>query len=79
MFLRREVARVLHDIERGEVTEMDLAKLNSFCMSSLALLGKVQRPVWEKAKRDAEIAGYLHGQVEEWEIADVQADACSGS
>lgn len=62
---RREVGRVLADIERGQVDEQDLAKLHNYCMVSLALLAKVEERTWRAAERDAELAALITGEVED--------------
>lgn len=57
---RIKVTKVLSDIRNGSVQEDDLDRLHNFCVTALALMAKVQEPVWRKAQRDAEIAGLLH-------------------
>lgn len=63
MNIRRGVVRVLKNIEAGEVDELDLARLHNFCQCALALLAKVEQPVWESAKKSAEIASLLRGEM----------------
>ena len=58
--VRREVSRVMVDLERGEVDALDLEKLHNFCMHSLALMSKVDQNTWERAKAQAEIGDFLH-------------------
>lgn len=64
---RSEVTRVLRDIERGLVNELDLAKLNNFCMVSLMLQAKVEEPTWRAAEREAELASLLRDEDEEYQ------------
>lgn len=59
---RTEVSRVLRDIERGMVNEIDLAKLNNFCMTALMVQAKVEETTWRAAERDAEMASLLRGE-----------------
>lgn len=65
--VRSEVSRVLRDIERGYVNQVDFAKLNNFCMASLMLLTKVEVHAWEASKRDAELSALLLDEVEDME------------
>lgn len=65
---RAEVARVLRDIGRGMVNEVDLAKLNNFCMTSLMLLAKVEEPTWRACEKEAELAALLRDEVEDYEV-----------
>lgn len=60
--MRKEVSRVFEDLEAGAIDEEDLAKLRNFCMQSLMLLSKVDQRTWERAKEQADLAGYLHEQ-----------------
>lgn len=67
---RAEVVRVIRDIERGYVNEIDLAKLNNFCMTALMLMGKVEEPTWRAAGKDAELAALLRDEVEDYELKE---------
>lgn len=67
---RSEVCRVLRDIERGYVNEVDLAKLNNFCMTALMLMSKVEHPTWKAAGKEAELAALLRDETEEYEIKE---------
>lgn len=60
---RREIRRVIDDIGQGKVADVDLDKLNNFCMVALTLMGKVPEAVWRRAERDAEIRGWINGEV----------------
>lgn len=62
---RAEVARVLRDISQGYVNELDLAKLNNFCMTALMLQAKVEQPAWRAAEKEAELAALLLDEVED--------------
>lgn len=62
---RREVSRVLTEVEAGAVLEDDLAKLRNFCMVALILLGKVPEGAWRKSEKEAELAAWLHNEIEE--------------
>lgn len=70
--LRRRVVAALRDIETGEITELDLARLHNFCMCSLMLLSKVEAPVWESAIRAAETAALIRGEVDDIEPEDIK-------
>lgn len=65
---RSEVARVLRDIEQGLVNEIDLAKLNNFCMVALMLQAKVEEPTWRACEKEAELAALLRDEVEEYTV-----------
>lgn len=67
---RSEVARVLRDIEQGLVNEVDLAKLNNFCMVSLMLQSKVEEPTWRACEKEAELAALLRDEVEDYRVMD---------
>jgi hypothetical protein len=69
MGIRRGVVKVLRSIEAGEVDELDLAKLHNFCQCALALLAKVEQPVWESAKKSAELASLLRGEMVDFDYA----------
>jgi hypothetical protein len=62
---RSEVCRVIRDIERGYVNEIDLAKLNNFCMVSLMLLAKIEEPTWRASEKEAELAALLRDEVDD--------------
>ena len=62
MDYRSGAANAINQINSGIVNEADLDKLENFCRIALRLQGKVTQFVWESAKRDAEIASYLHDQ-----------------
>ena len=62
---RRRVFATLNKIEEGRVSQDDLDKLRNFCAVSLMLMSKVQEPVWRKAERDAELAAWLRGEIDE--------------
>lgn len=65
MVMRKDLVQILRGIENGEVTEMDFAKLNNFCMVSLALLSKVEQRTWDAAFKQAEISALLRDEVED--------------
>ena len=67
---RSEVTRVLRDIERGMVNELDLAKLNNFCMTSLMMQAKVEEPTWRAAEKEAELAALLRDEVDDYRVID---------
>lgn len=69
-WIRFDVTRVLQDIEQGTVTEIDLAKLNNFCMVALMLQAKVEEPTWRAAEKDAELAALLRDEVEDYKVFD---------
>ena len=50
------------------VNEIDLAKLNNFCMTSLMLLAKVEEPTWRACEKEAELAALLRDEVEDYEV-----------
>lgn len=63
--MRADLVQILRDIEAGSVSEMDFAKLNNFCMVSLALLSKIEQKTWEAAFKQAEISALLRNEVED--------------
>lgn len=65
MSMRADLTQILRGIENGEVTEIDFAKLNNFCMVALALLSKVEKRTWEAALKQAEISALLRSEVED--------------
>lgn len=65
MLMRSDLTKILRDIEAGHVTEMDFAKLNNFCMVTLALLSKVEQRTWEASFKQAEISALLRNEEEE--------------
>lgn len=71
--VRSEVSRVLRDIERGHVNQIDFAKLNNFCATTLMLLARVEQGAWEASKRDAEISALLRDEVEDIEDTEDEA------
>lgn len=60
MNYRSEATQTINQVGSGVVNGSDLDRLESFCRIALRLQGKVTRFVWEAAKREAEIASYLH-------------------
>ena len=66
---RRNLRRVLNNINEGTVSEDDLDALNNFCMTAVILMGKVPETVWRKAQRDAEVKAWLIGGIcDKWNM-----------
>ena len=53
------VMRVISNINKGEVEETELEKLNNFAQFALALMQISGRDKWERAKLNAEMMLYL--------------------
>jgi hypothetical protein len=62
MIMRSDLTQILKDIEAGHVTEMDVDKLNNFCMVTLVLLSKIELRTWEACFRQAEISALLRNE-----------------
>jgi len=56
------VMRVINSINKGEVEETELEKLNNFAQFALALMQISGRDKWERAKMNAEMMNYLKGK-----------------
>lgn len=63
---RVNVTRVLNDIGKGEIDEMDLDKLHNFCQDCFILMSKVPMAVWRKAEKEAELASLLKDVEDDW-------------
>lgn len=61
--LRKKMAAILQKIDSGEVSEMELAQLHNYVMTTLMLLSKITLGTWEAAKKETEIAAYIKGEV----------------
>jgi hypothetical protein len=61
---RTGVMRVINNINKGEVEETELEKLNNFAQFALALMEISGREKWERAKLNAEMLMYLRGKNE---------------
>ncbi len=59
---RTGVMRVINNINKGEVEEIELEKLNNFAQFALALMEISGREKWERAKLNAEMFMYLRGK-----------------
>jgi hypothetical protein len=59
---RTGVMRVINNINKGEVEEIELEKLNNFAQFALALMEISGREKWERAKLNAEMLMYLRGK-----------------
>jgi hypothetical protein len=59
---RTGVMRVINNINKGEVEETELEKLNNFAQFALALMEISGREKWERAKLNAEMLMYLRGK-----------------
>jgi hypothetical protein len=53
------VMRVINSINKGEVEEEELEKLNNFAQFALALMEISGSEKWERAKMNAEMMNYL--------------------
>jgi hypothetical protein len=56
---RTGVMRVINNINKGEVEEIELEKLNNFAQFALALMQISGRDKWERAKLNAELMQYM--------------------
>lgn len=56
------VMRVINNINKGEVEETELEKLNNFAQFALALMEISGRDKWERAKLNAEMLMYMRGK-----------------
>ena len=56
------VMRVINNINKGEVEETELEKLNNFAQFALALMEISGRDKWERAKLNAEMMMYMRGK-----------------
>jgi len=64
--IRRTIAPILYKLRKdGEVDEIDLDRLQNYCMTMLMVLSKITPGTLDNAMRDAELAGFLHDQVED--------------
>jgi len=54
------VMRVISSINKGEVEEIELEKLNNFAQFALALMEIAGPEQWTRAKLNAELMNYLH-------------------
>jgi hypothetical protein len=61
---RTGVMRVINNINKGEVEEIELEKLNNFAQFALALMQISGREKWERAKLNAELMQYMKGKNE---------------
>jgi hypothetical protein len=61
---RTGVMRVIKNINKGEVEEIELEKLNNFAQFALALMQISGREKWERAKLNAELMQYMKGKNE---------------
>lgn len=59
---RTGVMRVINNINKGEVEEIELEKLNNFAQFALALMQISGREKWERAKLNAEMMVYLRNK-----------------
>ena len=53
------VMRVIHSINKGEVDEIELEKLNNFAQFALALMQISGPEKWARAKMNAEMMMYM--------------------
>ncbi len=58
---RDGVMRVINSINKGEVDELELEKLNNFAQFSLALMQLSGPEKWARAKMNAELMNYMKG------------------
>lgn len=65
LIYRRRVFSTIGKIENGSVSQDELDKLRNFCAVALMLMGKVQEPLWRKAEREAELAAWLRGELQD--------------
>ena len=56
---RSGVMRVMESINKGEVDELELEKLNNFAQFALALMQISGPEKWARAKMNAELMNYL--------------------
>jgi len=84
--LRKRITRILHRLRTdGEIDSLDLDRLHNYCMVMLMVLSKVSPGTLNAAKKEAEIAALLLGQVEDFEVVldedlfrnQIQANACN--
>ena len=67
--LRKRITRILHRLRNdGEIDSLDLDRLHNYCMVMLMVLSKVSPGTLNAAKKEAEIAALLLGQVEDFEV-----------
>lgn len=62
MLMRLDLLNILQNIEAGHVTDMELDKLNNFCMVALVLLSKVEQRTWAACFKQAEISALLNNE-----------------
>jgi len=65
---RKNVVRVLRNIQKGSVVEDDLNKLLNFCQMSLALLEVVNIDHIRQAWTNAELMSFMHPEAEDLEV-----------
>lgn len=63
--LRTNITRVLREVESGSVSIEDLAKLRNFCQISMYIIRNSQPGAYDRAMKDAELAGLLTDQAED--------------
>lgn len=70
--VRRRMMGIMRKLWAGEVTEHELAQLQNYVAVTLTLMGKVHPHTWSAAKKEAEIAALIKGEVEDWDVVSVQ-------
>lgn len=58
-YSRKQCVRILGDIRKGEVNELDVDMLWNFLQFSLALMQAEGSKRWSDAKRNAELMSYM--------------------
>lgn len=60
--VRTGIMQVMRDIRTGTVDELDLDKLQNFCLFSLALMQAEGPRKWARAKVNAELMSLMKGE-----------------